>query len=386
MKKMILFVLLISTYTSYSQTLKVGDKAPKLFINKWIKPDNPKNLQNKPLLIDFWGTWCAPCIASFPHINQLSETYKNKINFLSITTDDEKILSKFLSRIELNTFIATDKDGQTTKGFKIESIPAAYLIDTQGVIQWLGNPKDLTTNLIDTFLATGKNTSLNKNQTAIPLYADSNPLIIQTFTIEEKMYDSINHMMIMTPKERLAFILVKGEKLSTVLKNLLEIQEPYIDFKSNNIKNNICLNIELKSKVQTTEKAATLLLNQLLDIYNLQIDTTEKKINGWEVTIIDSSKLSTKETVLTNNNSMIAGFISNNVYVSTGGTITNFLTSLEEKFSTPITLKNTSIGYYDFEIQGASFNELKTNAEHTLGLKFNHTNKNIKVYIIKDKF
>lgn len=58
----------------------------------------------KPLLVNFWATWCAPCIEEFPELVKIDEDYKGKIDFITITLDDVEELTtgvpKFLQRMK----------------------------------------------------------------------------------------------------------------------------------------------------------------------------------------------------------------------------------------------------------------------------------------------
>src|SRR5436305_10656081 len=60
-------------------TLKVGDPAPKLQVDKWLKGDPIKSLEKgKIYVIECWATWCGPCIASMPHVTKMQAKYKDK--------------------------------------------------------------------------------------------------------------------------------------------------------------------------------------------------------------------------------------------------------------------------------------------------------------------
>lgn len=67
--------------------------------------------QNKVIVLDFWATWCAPCIAQFPHVNQLIDTFADEnVLFLSITKEEDlEKIKKVLNSRKLNAYNLVDK-------------------------------------------------------------------------------------------------------------------------------------------------------------------------------------------------------------------------------------------------------------------------------------
>src|SRR5262245_47338286 len=59
--------------------LMVGDAAPKLQVSKWVQGEPVKDFErDKAYIVEFWATWCGPCVASIPHVNELHQKYKSK--------------------------------------------------------------------------------------------------------------------------------------------------------------------------------------------------------------------------------------------------------------------------------------------------------------------
>ena len=60
-------------------TLKVGDPAPPLKATKWVQGSEVASLEKgKVYVVEFWATWCGPCIVMMPHLGDLQREYKNQ--------------------------------------------------------------------------------------------------------------------------------------------------------------------------------------------------------------------------------------------------------------------------------------------------------------------
>lgn len=148
------FLFLLLPFLSLAQ-LKVGDKAPKIHIGNWIK-NTPasKELSGKFVIIDFWATWCAPCLESVPHMNTLVEKHKNKTNvvFLAMTDEVEKKVSALLNRVVFSSAVVSDVSRETFDNYQIKTIPHCVIIDDKNIVKWEGNPVNLTDETLSAIL------------------------------------------------------------------------------------------------------------------------------------------------------------------------------------------------------------------------------------------
>ncbi|MCX6921715.1 MAG: TlpA disulfide reductase family protein [Verrucomicrobia bacterium] len=149
-------------------TLKVGDPAPKLQVGKWVQGDPVKDFsKGKAYIVEFWATWCPPCRASIPHLNETYNKFKDK-GLVVIGQDcyekDETLVAPFVKKMgdKMTYRVAlddksSDKKGQMAKTWMEAAgrngIPSAFLVNTKGVVAWIGHPMELKEETIEDALA-----------------------------------------------------------------------------------------------------------------------------------------------------------------------------------------------------------------------------------------
>ncbi len=97
-----------------------------------IHVDSPIG-KGKVTFISYWATWCPPCIAEIPSLEELYADYGNKVNFLFITNEEADKVQKFLEKKELNIPAVLPRMNTPEQLFE-KSIPTNYIIDKKGNI------------------------------------------------------------------------------------------------------------------------------------------------------------------------------------------------------------------------------------------------------------
>jgi peroxiredoxin len=94
------------------------------------------DLKNKVVLLDFWATWCAPCVKVMPDLQKLHDKYNNKgfaVVGVSIDEDGMKAVGPFLAKRKFTYPMLLDQN-ETWQKFGVRAIPAMFLLDKKGRI------------------------------------------------------------------------------------------------------------------------------------------------------------------------------------------------------------------------------------------------------------
>jgi thiol-disulfide isomerase/thioredoxin len=133
-------------------SLKVGDPAPKLKADKWLQGSEVTEFASgKIYVVEFWATWCGPCIVMMPHMSEMQAEYKDKgVTFIGYSAKDpnnteEKVAAFVTKRGPKLGYTFAYSDNRDTYDAYMKAagrggIPCSYVVDKTGKIAFIGHP------------------------------------------------------------------------------------------------------------------------------------------------------------------------------------------------------------------------------------------------------
>jgi len=150
------------------EPLTIGTVAPAIDIESWVQDGKgffkpvTQFEADKVYVVEFWATWCRPCVASMPHLASLQNKYRgNNVQVVSISDEPLETVNEFLTREaevaegEKKTFaditsaycLTTDPDRSVYEAYmtasKQQGIPTAFIVGKSGLVEWIGHPMNM---------------------------------------------------------------------------------------------------------------------------------------------------------------------------------------------------------------------------------------------------
>ncbi|MGA9652251.1 TlpA family protein disulfide reductase [Pedobacter sp.] len=148
-----MILVIISQIPTHAQNMamKKGEKLPVNLEAHLLKlagkstwPD-----KRKPIIIDFWATWCSPCVNSLPSMDSLSQQFSSKIELISVSTEKKELVNEVLKHVFPKGYQLKihSQDSLLKKYFPHSSLPHYVWISPQGI--YMGNPAEINAQTLE---------------------------------------------------------------------------------------------------------------------------------------------------------------------------------------------------------------------------------------------
>ncbi len=135
MKYLVKWVLVLA-FGLNSLTLAAATEAPDIKLPGLQGEVELDALMGKVVYLDFWASWCKPCVKSFPWMKKMKASYQSlDFEILAVNLDkDRKLADAFLKKIQTNFLIGFDPEGSTAASYQLRGMPSSFLIGRDGKI------------------------------------------------------------------------------------------------------------------------------------------------------------------------------------------------------------------------------------------------------------
>lgn len=251
-----------------------------------------------PTVIDFWATWCGPCIAAFPHLDTVTKLYQGKVQVLAISDEQSERVNKFVKQHNYSFSIYLDPGKALFRLFAIDARPETAFISADGRLLWVGRSKYLP-EVIDSYLTTNEvgnkwsNSVISNKYYSEPTNTSTAPTLIN---YQINYCSNLVNYLVRSQKghrvDSAINIEYRAVSVSELLQDMLGL--PYLQF--NNTREDLDTTyIDLIAKSDnprmTYKVVSQSIISDLSLLFDFQLLEQEKTIGVYELVVVDNKKL-----------------------------------------------------------------------------------------------
>ncbi|HLR65333.1 MAG TPA: thiol-disulfide oxidoreductase ResA [Pseudogracilibacillus sp.] len=141
---------IVSNMNKDKEIYRVGDEAPDFQLSQIneaseIEKIRLSDLRGKGVMLNFWATYCEPCEAEMPFMEELYPQYDGDVEIVAVSLDlNQLVIDKFVNKYDLTFPIVHDKKSEVMDLYKVGPIPSTFFIDPEGkIVEYVSGPLTL---------------------------------------------------------------------------------------------------------------------------------------------------------------------------------------------------------------------------------------------------
>jgi len=390
------FLFIALSFHLHAQSIvnqPAGDLTFLKILNSEVKTGKLSDFKSRIVILDFWATWCAPCIESFPHLEELQSKFKSEIVVITVTDEPEERIIKFLQKRKMSLPIVLDSDRKLSTAFPHRSIPHTVVIGKDGVVKAVTTPDHIDEETLKQIMA-GQPTALREKvdnmsfDPSKPLSANENFTYQITVTPFQRGLPSMSDptggkgvykgrrilCTNLSPKTlyEVAFQYPVGMRTVVEVKN-----RKAFDWSEQTA---ICFEIIVPAEIG--EKRFEIMRQQLSDLYPYKPVIEKRKMNCKVLRKVNGQGIGLKPSAGTKEESSSGGQGLSAKYVEVR-TLCDFL---EGQLNVPVVDETQITGRYDLELKWYNENPNQIYEElKSVGLELVSANRDVDVLVIYDR-
>lgn len=133
----LLYSLVITSFSRPGNTIRVGATAPDIrVITLNGSAVQLSDYQGKGVLLNFWGSWCGPCVSEMPRLKEAYESGVSGVEILAVNVGESKgTITEFTQKHQLPFPVMTDPSGEAAGAYRVSGLPATFLINPHGQVK-----------------------------------------------------------------------------------------------------------------------------------------------------------------------------------------------------------------------------------------------------------
>lgn len=182
---LLILVFCLTFHTVFAQALEIGAAVPAFgleLLSESSETFTEQDLRDKVTIIEFWATWCSPCVASMKELVELKAQFAGDLQVLAVSYEARARIERFITNRPLNLTFGYDEEGQLQDYFPHRTVPHTIVIDAAGRVAAVTRPGSISEATIERLLQSRaidlpvKNDDLEFDYQADYFQADTNTL------------------------------------------------------------------------------------------------------------------------------------------------------------------------------------------------------------------